>query len=90
MTPDDATGQPDGNGMQGGGDGLPLTSAEAALRSRLERARAQHAALEAELTEMRQTGTPDSDAVRLLKVRKLRVRDEIARLEAALYPDLIA
>lgn len=83
-------GQQGESGMQRGGDGLSLTSAEGALRSRLESARAQHVALEAELTEMRKTGTPDSDAVRMLKVRKLRVRDEIVRLEAALYPDLIA
>ncbi len=68
----------------------PLTSSEEALRSRLDSLREQHAVLGAKLDTMMQSFAPDALEVRRLKKRKLSVRDEIAKLERALYPDLIA
>lgn len=48
---------------------------------RLESLKARHAGLEAEISEETKKPHPDDTAIHTLKKEKLKVKDEIARLE---------
>lgn len=50
------------------------------LQDRQEALKAKHAALEAALQEEFRRPYPDNDAVADLKRRKLRIKDELARM----------
>lgn len=60
------------------------------LTAQLVELRRQHRALDDEIAAL--SGSPLGDQLRIkrLKKRKLHLKDEIARLEDKLYPDIIA
>lgn len=62
---------------------------ELAVRARLEALQAEHRALDEEIAQ-RADALGDELALRRLKKRKLMLKDEIARLNDLLYPDIIA
>lgn len=72
-------------GSEGGG----LVSREDIMR-RLELLRVEHRDLDAAIAALVDGGVGDQMQVARLKKRKLRLRDEIAALEDALVPDIIA
>lgn len=63
---------------------------EEALRAELAALRADHRALDAEIAELAGGPLGDQLMLRRLKKRKLALRDEIARIEDELTPDIIA
>ena len=63
---------------------------ETQIRMRLEAARSEHRDLDAAIDVFATMGIPDQLRIARLKKRKLRLRDEIAMLEAELIPDIIA
>lgn len=60
------------------------------LRAQRAHLRQEHAALDAEIAAIEARPLPDQIAIRRLKKRKLWLKDEIARIEDGLYPDIIA
>ncbi len=60
------------------------------LRARLSELKHQHRALDEEIRLLSEPGTGDQLQLRRLKKRKLQLKDEIARVEDRLYPDIIA
>ena len=60
------------------------------LRRRLATLRVEHEDLDASVAALAAVSHPDQVRVARLKKKKLTLRDEIARLEDALTPDLIA
>jgi hypothetical protein len=64
--------------------------AEISNAARLVRLRTEHRDLDAAIEALRATAAPDQLQIARLKKRKLRLRDEIAALEDALIPDIIA
>ncbi|WP_104068803.1 YdcH family protein [Albidovulum inexpectatum] len=60
------------------------------LRVKLEVLRRQHRDLDDAIHAMEQSRRGDQLALRRLKKQKLRLKDEIARLEDQLTPDIIA
>jgi hypothetical protein len=67
----------------------PEMSGEQVLRAELGVLRAEHRDLDAAIAALDQ-GRGDPLALRRLKKKKLILRDRIARIEDALYPDIIA
>jgi len=65
-----------------------VTIEELALR--LDHLKSEHGELEAALAAMTAIGTPDQIAAARIKKRKLRLKDDIARIETLLIPDIIA
>jgi hypothetical protein len=63
---------------------------EMSAAARLVRLRTEHRDLDAAIEALRATPAPDQLQLARLKKRKLRLRDEIAQLEDALIPDIIA
>lgn len=63
---------------------------ESEIKARLDEARQEHRDLDAAIDALAATAMPDQLRVARLKKRKLRLRDEIAQLEDALLPDIIA
>jgi hypothetical protein len=59
-------------------------------QQRLADLRSEHRRLDAELTALRDAGTADQMELARLKKRKLRLKDEIARLADDIVPDIIA
>jgi hypothetical protein len=59
-------------------------------QQRLADLRSEHRRLDAELTSLRDAGTADQMELARLKKRKLRLKDEIARLADDIVPDIIA
>ena len=59
-------------------------------RDHLEVLRAEHRELDAEVAELMLSGSSDQLQIARLKKRKLRLKDEIARAESFLIPDIIA
>ncbi|MEL6477382.1 MAG: DUF465 domain-containing protein [Pseudomonadota bacterium] len=62
---------------------------EALLRAQLGQLRQNHRQLDEEIADLAVTGA-DAMTVTRLKKRKLALKDQIARLEDQLYPDIIA
>jgi len=60
------------------------------IMRRLEALREEHRDLDAAILALVSAGASDQMQVARLKKRKLRLRDEIAALEDALVPDIIA
>lgn len=63
---------------------------ETQIRARLDALKLEHRDLDAAIAALGEFGVPDQLQVARLKKRKLRLRDEIAQLEDALLPDIIA
>jgi hypothetical protein len=63
---------------------------EDALRARLAALRQEHADLDTAVQAMAAMPLPDLLAIGRLKRRKLQLKDEIARIEDLLTPDIIA
>ena len=74
----------------GGGEGPPTPPGEQALRRRLATLRVEHEDLDASVAALAAVQHPDQVRIARLKKRKLTLRDEIARLEDQLFPDIIA
>ncbi|SDF24660.1 YdcH family protein [Limimaricola pyoseonensis] len=60
---------------------MGLTDRAKALGARIKALRDRHAALDAQIGEIHSRPLPDTVQLRRLKVRKLRLRDEIRTLE---------
>ena len=60
------------------------------LKKRLAELREEHRKLDALIDGMTAEGPYDQIEVQRLKKRKLQLKDEIARVESALLPDIIA
>jgi hypothetical protein len=59
-------------------------------RSRLKELRVEHRDLDVAITELDSNPNADQLRIRRLKKQKLRLKDQIARLESELIPDLNA
>ncbi len=60
------------------------------LPGKLDHLREEHRDLDAAVAALVEAGSPDQLQFARLKKRKLRLKDEIAQLEALLIPDIIA
>jgi hypothetical protein len=60
------------------------------LIAELRELRRQHRELDEEIAELSRTALGDQLMLKRLKKRKLQLKDEIARIEDKLYPDIIA
>ena len=60
------------------------------IAQRLELLRLEHRDLDAAIIALGEATVPDQLQLARMKKRKLRLRDEIAPLEAQLIPDIIA
>jgi hypothetical protein len=68
-----------------------MTEAEEhALRAKLAELLQEHRDLDAAIAAMADQGVKDQLQVTRLKKRKLQLKDQIARVEDALLPDIIA
>ena len=65
-------------------------SHEDVLRVRLTVLREEHRDLDSSIAALEAALRPDVFAIRRLKKRKLALKDEIARIEDELLPDIIA
>lgn len=63
---------------------------DAQLEAKRDVLRQEHRDLDDAITALAARGTPDQLQMARLKKRKLRLRDEIALLDDALIPDIIA
>jgi hypothetical protein len=63
---------------------------EEEMRKRLESLRIEHRDLDAAIDALTAAGSNDQLQIARLKKRKLRLKDQIALLEDALLPDIIA
>ena len=63
---------------------------EAELRKRLATLRTEHRDLDAAIAALTESGSTDQLQIARLKKRKLLLRDQIAMVEDALLPDIIA
>ncbi|HTG37707.1 YdcH family protein [Sphingomonas sp.] len=63
---------------------------EGELRRRLELLRVEHRDLDDSIAALRESGAGDQLQLARLKKRKLKLRDEITRIEDELVPDIIA
>ncbi len=63
---------------------------EEMLRIRLEVLRREHRDLDEAIHALEISGRPDALTLRRLKKRKLALKDQMARLEDRLIPDIIA
>lgn len=63
---------------------------EAKMRTRLHQLQEEHRDLDTAISAMSDQGVFDQLQLQRLKKRKLQLKDEIARVEDYLYPDIIA
>jgi hypothetical protein len=63
---------------------------EEILRSQLAVLREEHRRLDGEIASEQESPLADQLSLRRMKKRKLQLKDEIARIEDLLYPDIIA
>ncbi|MEM8792771.1 MAG: DUF465 domain-containing protein [Pseudomonadota bacterium] len=68
---------------------MKLMDKESLLKVQLEQMRQEHRSLDEEITMLREQGT-DPLALSRMKKKKLMLKDQIARLEDKIYPDIIA
>ncbi len=59
-------------------------------KEQLAELKEEHRTLDKEIGELNARTTSDQLEIQRLKKRKLQLKDEIARLESALVPDIIA
>ncbi len=59
-------------------------------KERLGELKEEHRSLDKEIGELTARATSDQLEIQRLKKRKLQLKDEIARLQSALVPDIIA
>jgi hypothetical protein len=71
-------------------DGPILGAPEAALRARLASLKVEHQDLDAAVAALEAKARPDMIQIARLKKKKLRLRDEIVRIEDQILPDIIA
>jgi hypothetical protein len=71
-------------------DGPILEEAEGKLRGQLADLRIEHQDLDAAIAALESKPRPDMIQIARLKKKKLRLRDEITRLDDQLTPDIIA
>lgn len=69
---------------------MKVMDQEELLTAQLAELRRQHRALDEEIVALSDSPLGDQLGVKRLKKRKLHLKDEIARLEDKLYPDIIA
>lgn len=69
---------------------MDIMNQEELLRAQLEALRLQHRELDTEITGLTEAPVPDQLLINRLKKRKLQLKDQIARIEDQLYPDIIA
>lgn len=60
------------------------------LREALAQLKQEHRDLDEEILALEQTGRADQLQIKRLKKKKLGLKDEIARVEDELFPDIIA
>ena len=60
------------------------------MKERLEELRAEHRDLDDAIQALSQRSVPDMIQIQRLKKRKLFLRDEIAKIDSKLLPDIIA
>ncbi len=60
------------------------------LRAQLAELKQEHRDLDAAIAGLEETIRPDQLQIKRLKKRKLQLKDEIARVEDELFPDIIA
>ena len=60
------------------------------MQKRLAELRLEHRDLDDVIAQLAQQATSNQLQIRRLKKRKLVIKDQIARLESALWPDIIA
>lgn len=60
------------------------------MQKRLAELRLEHRDLDEVIAQLAQQATSNQFQIRRLKKRKLVIKDQIARLESALWPDIIA
>jgi len=63
---------------------------DAILRVKLAAMRSEHRDLDSAIAALREAASADQLQLARLKKRKLRLKDEIARIEDRLLPDIIA
>ena len=63
---------------------------EVALRAKLAELTQEHRDLDNAIAALMETGTRDQLQIRRLKKRKLQLKDEIAKINDRLLPDIIA
>ncbi|MEL6765884.1 MAG: DUF465 domain-containing protein [Pseudomonadota bacterium] len=69
---------------------MNIMGQEEILRSQLDVLKSDHRRLDDEIEAERDNPLADQLALRRLKKKKLALKDEIARIEDLLYPDIIA
>ena len=69
---------------------MNVMSEEELLKAQLDELKREHRTLDAEIAEMGEARAPDQLELKRLKKRKLALKDQIARIEDQLYPDIIA
>ena len=60
------------------------------IRDQLAQLRFEHRDLDTSIATLEMAASPDQLAIRRLKKQKLKLKDEMKRLEAMLVPDIIA
>lgn len=63
---------------------------KAAIKALITKLQDEHAGLEDRLVELLEKPVPDQLGIRRIKKQKLRLKDQIAKLEDMLFPDIIA
>ncbi len=67
-----------------------MTSQEKQLKDRIRELRQQHGELDLAIKALMLETNPDQLRIKRIKKEKLRHKDEIAKLEDLLFPDIIA
>lgn len=71
-------------------DDDPIIDADLPFRQRVAELRLQHSDLDAAIRALEERSQADQIQIARLKKRKLVLRDEIARIEDQILPDIIA
>ncbi|MEM6943086.1 MAG: YdcH family protein [Pseudomonadota bacterium] len=69
---------------------MNIMDQEEILRSQLDVLRREHRSLDEAIEVERDNPLADQLSIRRMKKKKLALKDEIARIEDLLYPDIIA
>ena len=69
---------------------MNVMSEEELLKTELQQLKREHRSLDEEISDLSMGPSGDALAIRLLKKKKLVLKDRIAWIEDQLYPDIIA